>query len=152
MYDDNCEHEDLLALAGQAELAARSHDHATLLTTTRHLLTMLAMHLDNEQHAQRVLDHAVAEHRARDEQKLVEDFVKLVEAATRSGGQCRCETLARNALRRLRHQIEVEADTAESDERALRHHRPGSRDPGWAQSCHVRSQPASSMRSSKRWT
>jgi hypothetical protein len=109
MYDDNCEHEDLLELAGCAELAARSHDHATLLATTRYFLTMLAMHLDNERKAQRALDDAVREYRARDEQKLVEEFVNLVEAATHSVGQCRCEPLARKALRRLRYQIEVEA-------------------------------------------
>ena len=91
MYDDNCEHEELLELAGRAELAARSHDHATLLATTRCFLTMLAMHLDNERKEQRVLDDAVREYRARDEQKLVEEFVNLVEVATRSDGQCRCE-------------------------------------------------------------
>ena len=109
MYDDNSEHEELLELAGRAEHAARSHDHETLLATTRCFLTTLAMHLDNERKEQRELDNAVREYRARDEQKLVEDFVKLVEVATRSDGQCRCERLARKALRRLRHQIEVEA-------------------------------------------
>ena len=108
MYDDNCEHEELLELAGRAELAARSHDHATLLATTRCFLTTLAMHLDNERNEQRALDDAVREYRARDEQKLVEEFVNLVEAATLSDGQCRCEHLASKALRRLRYQIEVE--------------------------------------------
>jgi hypothetical protein len=109
MYDDNCEHEELLELAGRAELAARSHDHATLLAATRCFLTTLAMHLDNERKEQRTLDDVVREYRARDEQKLVEEFVNLVEAATRSDGQCGCERLARKALRRLRYQIEVEA-------------------------------------------
>ena len=109
MYDDNCEHEELLELAGRAELAARSHDHAMLLATTRSFLTTLAMHLDNERNDRRALDDAAREYRARDEQRLVEEFVNLVEAATRSDGQCRCDRLARKALRRLRHQIEVEA-------------------------------------------
>jgi hypothetical protein len=109
MYDDNCEHEDLLELAGRAVLAARSHDHATLLATSRCFLTTLAIHLDNERKEQHALDDAVRKYRARDEQKLVEEFVSLVEAATRSDGQRRCERLARRALRRLHHQIEVEA-------------------------------------------
>jgi hypothetical protein len=109
VYDDDCEHEELLELAGRAERAARSHDHATLLSITRSFLTALAMHLDNEREDQRTLGEAVRVCRARDEQKLVEDFVNLVEAATRSDGQCRCDRLARTALRRLHHQIEVEA-------------------------------------------
>jgi hypothetical protein len=116
MYDDNCEHEDLLELAGRVDVAARSHDHATLLTITRHLLTMLAMHLDNERQAQRVLDNSLEVHRARDEQNLVEEFVRLVESATRSSEQCRCDVLARTAVGRLRLQIEVEARATETDE------------------------------------
>jgi hypothetical protein len=109
MYDDNREHEELLELARRAERAARAHDHTTLLVTTRSFLTTLAMHLDHERDDQRALDDAVREYRARDEQKLVEEYVNLVAAATRSDRQCRCDRLARSALRRLRHQIEVEA-------------------------------------------
>lgn len=103
------EHEELLELAGRAEAAARSHDHETLLATTRCLLTTLAMHLDNERGQQRLVGNAVGAYRARDEQRVVEEFVNLVRTATRSDAQCRCERLAGTALRRLRHQIEVEA-------------------------------------------
>jgi hypothetical protein len=104
------EHQDLLELARRAEIAARSHDHDTLLATTRRFLTALAMHLDNEREEQRLLDDAVREHRARGEQQLVEEFVNLVHAATtRSHEECRCEHLARKALLRLRHQILVES-------------------------------------------
>ena len=104
------EHEELLELAGRAELAARSHDHATLLATTNRLLTKLAMHLDDERNDQRLLDDVVREHRARGEQKVVEEFVNLVHAATvPSNAACCCERLARHASLLLRHQIEVEA-------------------------------------------
>jgi hypothetical protein len=104
------EHEELLELAGRAELAARSHDHATLLATTNRLLTALAMHLDEEWKNQRLLDDVAREHRARNEQKVVEEFVNLVHAATiPSNAPCHCERLARQASLLLRHQIEVEA-------------------------------------------
>jgi len=109
MYDDNSEHEELLELAGRAEFAARIHDHAALLATTRRFLTKLAIHLDNERNEQRSLDRAAREYRARDEQELVEEFVNLAEVAAHSDGRCRCGALARKALRRLRHQIEIEA-------------------------------------------
>jgi hypothetical protein len=109
MYDDNCEHGELLELASRIERAACSHDHATLLATTRSFLTTLAMHLDNEREDQRLLDDALRAYRARDEQRVVEEFVNLVRAATRSEARCRCDRLARKALRRLRHQIEIEA-------------------------------------------
>ena len=71
MYDDNSEHEELLELAGRAELAARLHTTTRhLLATTRCFLTTLAMHLDNERKEQRELDNAVREHRVCDEQNL----------------------------------------------------------------------------------
>ena|SRR5437016_5781720 len=111
MYGDkrDLEHQDLLELAQHAEIAARSHDHETLLATTRCFLTALAIHLDNEREEQRLLDDAVRERRARGEQQLVEDFVNLVHAATlRSSAECRCARLARKALLCLRHQILVE--------------------------------------------
>jgi HD superfamily phosphodiesterase len=112
MYTENrdAEHEELLELAGRAELAARSHDHETLLATTHRFLTALAMHLDNEREDQRLLDAAARDHRARSVQKVVEEFVNLVHAASvRSDANCRCERLARQAVVLLRHQIEVEA-------------------------------------------
>ena len=106
------EHEELLELAGRAELAARSHDHATVLATTNRLLTTLAMHLDGERENQHLLDDVAREHRARSEQKIVEEYVNLVHAATvPSNGSCRCERLARQASLFLRHRIEVEALT-----------------------------------------
>jgi hypothetical protein len=43
MHGDNrdVEHEELLDLARHAEIASRSHDHETLLTTAQCLLTTL---------------------------------------------------------------------------------------------------------------
>jgi hypothetical protein len=100
-------HQELLELASRAEHAARVGDHATLLAATRRLLTALAMHLDDEDTHWASLDDAARASRARDEHRVVEEFVNLVRAATRSDGQCRCASLAREAVRRLRHQIEV---------------------------------------------
>ena len=61
----DAEHEELLELAGRAELEARSHDHEALLATTHRFLTVLAMHLDNEREDQRLLDAAARDHKSR---------------------------------------------------------------------------------------
>ena len=112
MHADHCdtEHDELLALARRAEDAARAHDRRALLTASRHFLTALASHLDGERVERRLLDDAVREGRARDEQEVVEEFVNLVRAAVHgSGAKCHCDRLARVATTRLRDLIEVEA-------------------------------------------